>query len=135
MNKHITIIHKILFVFSIIITGVLIFGGFDEALEFWPVLWIVLGIDAYLLGYAIEFVVELFTELYLNGEVVTIIVGMLTCIPGLPGLYLCLFGKGWDDLTAYVLLFFFALPLLITTIVCLILCLLQRRCLRTDNRL
>ena len=76
MNKHITIIHKILFVFSIIITGVLIFGGFDEALEFWPVLWIVLGIDAYLLGYAIEFVVELFTELYLNGEVVTIIVGM-----------------------------------------------------------
>ena len=130
MNKHIINIHKILFVFSAVLTGVLIFGGLDEVLDYWPLLWIVLGMDAYLLGYAAEFLAGLFTERYLNGEAVTITVGILTCIPGLPGLYLLFFGKGWDDLTAYVLLFFFSLPLLITTVVCLIMCLVRRRRLK-----
>ena len=127
MDKHTINIHKILFVFSAFLTGVLIFSGFDAALDYWPVLWIALGMDAYLLGYAIEFVAGLFMERYLNGEVVTITVGVLTCIPGVTGLYFQFFGKGWDDLAALVLLFYFALPLLITTIVCMVLYLVRRR--------
>ena len=132
MHKHSIIIHRILFVSSVILSGVLIFGGFSEALDYWPVLWITLGMDAYLIGYAIEYVVSLSMERYPDGKVAMITVGILTCIPGLSGLYLQLFGKGWDDLAAFVLLFYFALPLLITTMVCMILWLVRRRCLKTE---
>ena len=127
MNKRTINIHEVLFVLSFILTGVLFFCGFSKALEFWPALWVALGMDAYLIGYAVEFVAGLFTKRYLNGEVVTITVGVLTCIPGVPGLYFQFFGKGWDDLAALVLLFYFALPLLITTIVCMVLYLVRRR--------
>ena len=127
MNKRTINIHEVLFVLSLILTGVLFFCGFSKALEFWPALWVALGMDAYLIGYAVEFVAGLFTKRYLNGEVVTITVGVLTCIPGVPGLYFQFFGKGWDDLAALVLLFYFALPLLITTIVCMVLHLVRRR--------
>ena len=132
MGKHTINIHMMLLIISAFLTGVLIFAGFGEALDFWPVLWVTLGIDAYLFGYAIDFIAGLFMERHLNGEIVVITVGMLTCIPGIPGLYLQFFGKGWDDLVAVVLLFYFALPLLITTVICLGLYLVRRKCLKTD---
>ena len=59
MGKHTINIHMILLIISAFLTGVLIFGGFGEALDFWPVLWVTLGIDAYLFGYAIDCVIDL----------------------------------------------------------------------------
>ena len=134
MNEKQSNIKEKIFAFGLVLTVVLFFMGFSKAVFIWPLLWIALGIDAYMIGYIAEFIAGLYTKGYLHGEVTTITVGILTLIPGGPGLYLYFCGEGWDGLASMVLLFFFALPLFITTIISLVMCIIRRRNSKKDNR-
>lgn len=114
--------HKFIFGFagimSLILLCIRFLGGFGQTLKLWPILWITLAIDTVAVGCFISYFIW-----YEKDEMalITLTSFILTLIPGIPGVYFKLFGKGWDDLTGVVLLYYYALPLFITTIVSLIL--------------
>lgn len=118
MNKHISTKNKLIFLAAAVILTVIVafFDGFENP---WRGGFVAIGVDAAAVGCIISMIVRLFTKRFSDWGIITIFVGFLTLIAGIPGLRRVMSGD-WDLAFGGVLLLMFAVPWFITTIICAI---------------
>ena len=105
-----------------------IFIGFSALLEY-PLcllLWLTLMLDSAAAGGLAAYVIRSCTERYSRAGIIAAVTAFAALAAAGIGVKLYFFGKGRDDPAGAVVLFFFALPLVLTALICLIVWLIER---------
>lgn len=114
---------KILFILiSFGLTVALAAGGVFETTikSIWPILWLVIGLDAISIGCIASFIFHKKAEQKGDAFIIFITVAVITLIVGVPSLLLAVIGMSWAGLAGLFFLVAFVLPLFITSLICLI---------------